>query len=165
MATEFLAVGSIPDKFDRLYVAPDRDNPTVTYQVNVARLSCTCPDFARRRQGFPSSDARRVCAHLYDKLYQTKVERALDPVVQLFIGYGREMLMYRMLEDALGRLIIGFPFGPRYVRAIGVMRGRPLLATYDLKNRVWRDGETPLTRARAAEVLERIGRVYPETGA
>jgi hypothetical protein len=29
------------------------------------------------------------CAHFYDKLYQTKAERAFDPLVQLFIRYER----------------------------------------------------------------------------
>jgi hypothetical protein len=162
MANECLVVDTIPAKFDRTYAAKDRDNPAITYDVNLARLSCTCRDFLERRAEFPVGDVRRVCAHLYDKLYQTKAERAFDPLVQLFIRYGREMLTYRLVDDALGRFAIGFPFGPRQCRAIAIVAGQPLLATYDLAAQEWSTGETPLTAARAAELLERMRRTYPE---
>jgi hypothetical protein len=145
MTDRTLVVGNIPEKFNRVYAARDRENPATTYEVNLARLTCTCGDFTARRRDFPPGDARRVCAHLYDKLYQTKAERDFDPVVQLFIRYGREMLAYRSVEDAVGRFVIGFPFGPRYLRAIGVAGGQPVLAMYDLASRTWAEGETPLS--------------------
>jgi hypothetical protein len=162
MTSEFLIVDNIPDKFDRVYAAKDRENPAFKYDVNIARLSCTCRDFTGKRLHFPPGDVRRVCAHLYDKLYQTKAERAFDPLVQLFIRYGREMLTYRLIDDALGRFVVGFPFGPRYLRTIAIVGGQPLLATYDLTRQTWSDGETPLTPARAADVLERMRRSHPE---
>lgn len=161
MTEVFLSVGSIPEKFNRVYVARDRENPATTYEVNVARLTCTCHDFIDKRMAFSPGDVRRVCEHLYDKLYQTKAERAVDPLVQLFIRYGRSMLTYQLVEDALGRFVIGLPFGPRYVRVIGVVEGRPLLATYDLEAEEWSGSETALTPTRAAEVLERGRRLYP----
>ena len=135
MTTGLLVIDNIPENFDRRYAARDRENPTVTYDVNIARLSCTCRDFTEKRMNFPPGDVRRVCAHLYDKVYQTKAEQAFDPLVQLFIRYGREMLAYRTVSDALGRFVIGFPFGPRHLRAIAVVDGMPLLATYDLGQR------------------------------
>jgi hypothetical protein len=121
--TNVISVGSIPEKFNRIYLAKDRENPATTYAVNVAHLTCTCRDFTDKRMAFSPGDVRRVCEHLYDKLYQTKVERDFDPLVQLFIRYGRTILTYRLVEDALGRFIIGFPFGPRYVRVSGPFRG------------------------------------------
>lgn len=162
MTTGLLVIDSIPERFDRLYVASDRENPAIKYEVNIAHLSCTCRDFMEKRLTFPPRDVRRVCAHLYDKLYQTKAERAFEPLVQLFIRYGREMLTYRAVSDALGRFVIGFPFGPQQLRAIAVVDGKPLLATYDLGQRLWAQGETPLTPTRATEVLERMRRAYPE---
>jgi hypothetical protein len=156
-----LSVGRIPEKLNRIYVARDRENPAARYEINVARLTCTCSDFADKRRDFAQGDARRVCEHLYDKLYQTKAERAFDPLVQLFIRYGRSMLAYSLVEDALGRFVIGLPFGPRYARVIGVIEGKPLVATYDFKGGEWSERETPLTPARAAELLERVRRVYP----
>lgn len=162
MTTDLLVVDNIPARFDRRYAARDRSNPAVTYDVNIARLSCTCRDFTDKRLTFPAGDVRRVCEHLYDKLYQTKAERSFDPLVQLFIRYGREMLAYRTVDDALGRFVIGFPFGPPHLRAIAIVDGMPLLATYDVAQRSWAEGETLLTPRRAAEVLERMQRVYPE---
>jgi hypothetical protein len=162
MTSELLVVGDIPQKFNRTYAARDRENPATIYEVNVARLTCTCPDFTAKRLDFPPGDVRRVCSHLYDKLYQTKTERAFDPIVQLFIRYGRDMLTFRRVEDAFGRFVVGFPFGPRFLRAIGVANGQPVLATYDLGWRAWSPGETPLSTAQAAAVLERMRRVYPE---
>ena len=79
MTTGLLVIDNIPEKFNRLCAARDRENPAITYDVNIARLSCTCPDFTGKRLHFPPGDVRRVCAHLYDKLYQTKAERAFDP--------------------------------------------------------------------------------------
>ncbi len=162
MTSDFLVVDNIPEKFDRVYAAKDRENPATKYDVNIARLSCTCRDFTDKRLHFPPGDVRRVCAHLYDKLYQTKAERAFDPLVQLFIRYGREMLTYRLIDDSIGRFVVGFPFGSRYLRAIAIVGGQPLLATYDLAEQEWSAGETPLTSTRAANVLERMRRSYPE---
>ena len=162
MTTELLAIEDIPSKFDRRYVATDRENPAVKYAVNIARLTCACTDFSERRRDFPAGDVRRVCAHLYEKLYQTKAERRFDPLVQLFIRYGREMLTYRTVAAARGRFIIGFPFGPRHLRAIGIVDGKSMLATYNLGLYEWAEGETPLTRMQAAEVLERMRQAYPE---
>jgi hypothetical protein len=162
MTNDSLVIEQIPKKFDRSYSARDRENPDITYDVNIARLSCTCRDFTERRLTFPPGDVRRVCAHVYDKLYQTKAERDFDPLVQLFIRYGREMLTYRAVSDANGRFIIGFPFGPQHLRAIAVVDGRPLVATYDLSQHEWAQGETPLTSKQAGEVLERMRQAYPE---
>jgi len=162
MTSDLLVVDNIPEKFDRVYAARDRENPATKYDVNIARLSCTCRDFTDKRLHFPPGDVRRVCAHLYDKLYQTKAERAFDPLVQLFIRYGREMLTYRLIDDAFGRFVVGFPFGSRYLRAIAIVGGQPLLATYDLAEHAWSAGETPLISTRAADVLERMRRAYPE---
>jgi hypothetical protein len=158
MRSEVLVVGNITEKFDFQYTARDRQDPATIHKVNVARLTCSCRDFTDKRQDFPPGDVRRVCAHLYDKLYQTKA----DPLVQLLIRYGREMLMYRLVEDAVGRFVLGFPFGRRYIRAVAVVDDGPLLATYDLVDRAWSSGETPIAATRAAEVLDRMPRAYPE---
>lgn len=92
MTNDLLVIEQIPEKFDRSYFARDRENPDIKYDVNIARLSCTCRDLTERRLTFPHGDVRRVCAHLYDKLYQTKAERDFDPLVQLFIRYGMDGL-------------------------------------------------------------------------
>jgi hypothetical protein len=155
-----LVITGIPAKYDKDYKGRAREGDAV-YSVNVARLSCTCPEFQSQRASFPADDARRVCEHLYDKLCSTKVERALDLLTQLFIRYGRRMLAYEVVQDDFGVLAIGQPFGPDTVRAIGDMNGKPLLATYDLRDADWQSGETPLTPSQQQAVLARMRRAFP----
>lgn len=157
-----LLIGDIPTKFDRRYRTRDRERKDVSYDVNIARLTCTCDDFRRRRGHLSERDARRVCAHLYDKLYQTKVEQTFEPLVQLFIRYGREMLAYQSVDDAAGRCVVGLPFGDRQVRVIGVIRGKPILATYDCQTESWAGSETPLGTEEARAVIQRMRTAYPE---
>jgi hypothetical protein len=133
------------------------------YEVNLARLQCTCPEWTSRRAGFPPLDARRVCAHIYDKLYATKAERTFDPLLQLFIRYGRSMFSYLVVEDELGVLVLGQPFGPKAVRAIGVVKGKPVLATYNVHANEWSSGETDLNDQLSAGILERMRAVFPDT--
>ncbi len=114
-----------------------------------------------QRAGFAEDDARRICEHLYDKLYSTKVERGFDLLTQLFIRYGRRMLAYEVVRDDFGVLLIGQPFGPDTVRAVGDMNGKPLVATYDLRDADWQSGERPLTRDQQQAVLARMRRALP----
>ena len=158
---QHLTIGPLPAKYDRTYMARDRDTEAV-YQVNLARLQCTCPDFESRRARFPPADARRVCAHMYDKLYATKVERTFDPILQLFIRYGRAMYSYRMMADDLGTFVLGQPFGPGSVRAIGVLAGSPVLATYNVQSGEWSSGETDLNPKLEAVILARMRTAFPD---
>lgn len=155
-----LTVGDIPAKFDRVYRARAREGDAV-YEVNVARLTCSCPEFVSQRSAFPSDDARRVCAHLYDKLCSTKVERAFGPIAQLFIRYGRGMLSYRVVQDDLGTLVIGEPFEPGVVRALGIVGGQPALATYNVRAARWVDGESELGPEVRGEILKRLKASLP----
>lgn len=159
-AREILSVGALPAKYDRIYKARDRESEAI-YEVNLARLQCTCPEFRAERAAFAPDDARRVCVHLYDKLYSTKAEREMSLIVQLFIRYGRRMLSYRLVEDDLGKFAIGQPFGPNSIRAIGTIDGQPVLATYDLKDREWASGETDLAPDVREAVLQRMRSVMP----
>jgi hypothetical protein len=156
-----LVIGPISLKFDRNYAARDRDDHNVVHTVNVAQLRCSCPDFATNRAAFPSNDPRRVCAHLYDKLYSTKAEKGFDLLVQLFVRYGRTMLSFHIVDDDFGVLLLGQPFGPRTVRAIGVVADKPLVATYDLTIHGWSEREPEPDAAVADRVLEGMRAAYP----
>lgn len=156
-----LTVGPIPEKFDRIYKAGDRVSDVV-YEVNVGRLQCTCPEWETHRSRFPPDDARRVCAHLYDRLGSTKVERSFDQLARLFIRYGRSMYAYRVIEDELGVMVVGQPFGPHAVRAIGVVGDKPLLATYDVRSHEWSSGETDLSPQLSDDILKRMRATLPD---
>jgi hypothetical protein len=156
---EFLSVGPIAEKFDRVYKAHGERGEI--YEVNVARLTCSCEEFRADRANFSFGDVRRVCAHLYEKLYTTKVEREFELIVQLFVRYGRRMLTYQLMADDLGEFVIGQPFGPRSVRAIGVMGDQPVLATYHLESGSWSSGESDLSPRQYDAILTRMHSALP----
>jgi hypothetical protein len=70
MTSELLVVGDIPQKFNRTYAARDRENPATIYEVNVARLTCPCPDLTSKRLDFPPDDVRPVWSHLYPEAFR-----------------------------------------------------------------------------------------------
>jgi hypothetical protein len=155
-----LTIDPLPAKFDRTYRARGRDQDDAIYDVNVAQLTCTCAEWQHQRAAFPAGDLRRVCAHLYDKLYSTKAEAGFDELAKLFIRYGRSMLAYQMVEDDFGRLVIGVPW-PGSVRAIGVVNGKPVVVTYDVRAGDWASREADVPAGLAAPVLERMRAACP----
>jgi hypothetical protein len=62
-----------------------------------------------------------------------RAERTFDPLLQLFIRYGRGLFSYRVITDDLGLFAIGQPFGPGVFRVLGVVRERSILATYNTR--------------------------------
>ena len=40
------------------------ENPHTFYEVDLKNLTCSCPDFAKTRNRFPTTDIRRLCKHL-----------------------------------------------------------------------------------------------------
>jgi len=150
-----LTIQPLPAKFDRIYKARDRESDAV-YEVNIAQLRCSCPEGATTRAGFPAGDVRRVCAHLYDKLYATKAERSFTPLQQLFIRYGRTMTDCDVVVDERGVVVVGEPFGTGIVRAIAEVDGKAVLATYNLRRHEWLDGGSDLDADLAALLLRHI---------
>jgi len=72
------------------------------------------------------------------------------------------MYTYRIVTDDLGVLVFGRPFGARLVRALGVVDGKPLLATYNVDAGAWSRGETDLSPALAVQILERMQSTFAE---
>lgn len=134
-----LTVPTIALKYDRLYRARDRDSQ-VSYEVNVARLECSCPDWSVNRYHLPPNDVRRICEHLKDSRIGY-IEKEWPLMLQLYIRYGRTMIDVSMVEDERGFLAIGRPFAPHYVRAIGVMGEKPVVVTFNVEKDDWSDRE------------------------
>lgn len=134
---EILHVGPIDAKFNRPYRAQSRSTPGQTYQVNVAQLTCTCPDFQKRRSKYPTGDVRRVCKHIYDKLYQTKVERSFDPVLKLVIRYGRRERHFIRIHSSDGDIVFGYCPERPWVRVLAVIADGPFLASFNLEESRW----------------------------
>jgi hypothetical protein len=115
-----LTLGAIDPKFDKVYkVRGDGDE---IFHVNVARLECSCAEWRDKRSTFAPGDVRRVCSHVLEKLYTTKVEKNLTLLQQLFVRYGRTMLDCREVIDSLGAFVIGQPFGPSSIRGLLLKR-------------------------------------------
>jgi len=61
------------------------DDSSITYQVHLRDLVCSCPDFQKRRKDFPFPDARRVCKHIYYLLSKTGELDSLDSFLRVFV--------------------------------------------------------------------------------
>ncbi len=151
----------LPAKFDRIYKGRDRVDPNIRHSVNLARLECSCPDFQSRRAGFAPNDARRVCEHIFEQLSQTKAESLFDPLLKLFIRYGRNMLDLRVLHDDSGTFLIGSSYPRHSMGVIAVIEGEPVVATYDLEGGHWFSNEEELHPALAALLLARMRTAFP----
>ena len=46
------------------YTVPSFTEPGVSYSVILNDMTCTCPDWEKRRRNFPKNDIRRMCKHL-----------------------------------------------------------------------------------------------------
>lgn len=51
---------------------------SVAYSVNLHRLTCTCPDFANRRERLEHSDPARLCKHMVLALYLLTQDEDLE---------------------------------------------------------------------------------------
>jgi hypothetical protein len=68
--------------------------PGVTYQINLATLTCSCSDFVKRRASFDSRDARRVCKHLRREMERDHLLDRFGDLARIVIlgGYAKQTL-------------------------------------------------------------------------
>jgi len=157
----YLTIEPLPAQFDRIYSVRGRKSDTA-YDVNPARLVCSCPDWTSQRSSLPPGDVRRVCEHLYDRLYATKAERSFSPLQRLFIRYGRSMCTCRVVVNERGVLVVGQPFSPGVVRGIGVIDGKSIVATYDAHDREWSSLTDDLSDELSGWILDQMRATLPE---
>lgn len=62
------------------------------YSVNLSNLSCTCPDFIKRRADFQPTDIRRMCKHISKSIIDTKLNAKLtkNNLIRLFVKRSSE---------------------------------------------------------------------------
>ncbi|HEV58425.1 MAG TPA: hypothetical protein ENN87_13185 [Phycisphaerales bacterium] len=138
-----ITVGNIDPKYDRLYKAASRSEQGKWYKVNVQRLTCSCPDWQKRRSAYPPGDVRRVCKHVYDKLYQTGVEKHFDDIVRLLIRYGRRDRHFFRVDNARGTFVFGFTPGVPWVRVFAKVKGESVVGSYNMDEHRWAYDEVP----------------------
>lgn len=134
---EIIKVPTIPEKFNRTYKARSRSEPEKIYEVNVKHLSCTCKGFLQYRASYENNDVRRVCPHIYDKLYQTKVEQTFPHILRLVIRYGRNDKNFKTLEDNDGEFLFGYSPNSFWVRIFANVGGVTSVGLYNLKENRW----------------------------
>jgi hypothetical protein len=153
-----LTVGSIPDKYDKTYRVRGRNEDV--FDVNPARLECSCEDFRTHRSQFDPHDARRVCEHLYGKLN----DKSLSPIVSLFVRYGRTMYDCVLLQTTDITLVLGRSRGRATLRAVATIRDKPSVLTYDPDAGGWGSSlgwDEPDTPEIADLVLARLKEAFP----
>jgi len=74
---------------DRIEIQGTQRRP---YIVNLKKLSCTCPDFVKRRAKFPAGDIRRICKHQAKAIIQSKINTKIttDKRMQAIIRTSQE---------------------------------------------------------------------------
>ena len=89
-------------------------------------------------------------AHLYDKLYQTKVEQGFEPVVQLIIRFARSCQSFHRVNAADADIVFGFSSGHPWVRVLAIFGNvrspnrfdeNVIAASYDVEKGRWPDLE------------------------
>lgn len=57
----------------------------VSYQVEIDRRTCTCPDFVSNRRSFAEKDYRRLCKHIVEALVCSKKSEGFPPAIHEFL--------------------------------------------------------------------------------
>jgi len=83
---------------------------------------------------------------LYDKLYQTKVEKGFEPIFQLVIRYGRTIERFYEYEVPDLYALAGFPRGVNGLRLFARVGSEAATGTFDLAGRSWFYPEPELHR-------------------
>ena len=79
-------------------------DPTVFYNVNLAMMTCTCPDFLRRRSEFAVGSIRRACKHIREELLSLPdiKNSPIEPVLRSKFSYAN------FIQDLSIPCIIGY---------------------------------------------------------
>lgn len=147
----------IPDKYDREYRIQSRKIQGVDYHVNVARLTCTCEDFEKSRRSFNPQDIRRVCRHLYAKLWELKIERRFDPLLRLMIRHGRRYRRFHHVVEGNNDIVFGYSRRSSKVTIFALLDEHEIVAAYDLDRDTWAD--TPAS-AYSSMLRDKIKRTF-----
>jgi len=59
-------------------------NPNISYQVEIDRRTCNCPDFVTNRRKFSENDYRRLCKHLIEAMVCSKKTESFPPAIHEF---------------------------------------------------------------------------------
>lgn len=130
-------------EYDQAYLAASRSSDEKVYEVNLHQLTCTCADWKKRRATYPIADIRRVCKHLYEKLYHQGLEAELPIVLRLALQHGRKEWCFQRICTEQGDFILAFNPQSVWVKVFACIKQLPIIATYRLDEDRWAYGRQP----------------------
>lgn len=144
----------IPARCDRTYKARSHTTAGLVYEVNLKKITCTCPDFIGQRSYFEPGNVRRVCKHILEKLKQTKLLQLIPEPAQTVLFFGnRDISFTKATVDGREFLFCYRPNGA-WVRACSVSDGAWEIVSYNLGRRDWSHEGQPKDAALFVKAIE-----------
>jgi len=125
------------------------------YTVNLANLSCSCPDFEKRRSGFPPTDCRRACKHIAKTITGRKLNTKIthEGILQAFIrkasskGEGvppfQKMLHVKINEKVHGDGEFYLLYSQHTLPWVNVVSPTAVTYGYNVVEKRWAYGDNP----------------------
>lgn len=139
------------------------------YRTDVSNLSCSCPDFVKRRAHLPERDIRRICKHLVEALERVGALDRMDDVARAIVsprtprGSKKEQAdgvreeRFFQLNDGEDVVVLGLSPGGSWI-SVFARRGESRRAThyrryaFSVRERRWASGAAPF----GSPALERM---------
>jgi hypothetical protein len=139
------------------------------YRTNVSNLSCSCPDFVKRRAHLPDRDLRRICKHLVEALERVGALDRMDDVARAIVsprtprGSKKEQAdgvreeRFFQLNDGEDVVVFGLSTGGSWI-SVFARRGGSRRANhyrryaFSVRERRWASGAAPF----GSPALERV---------
>jgi uncharacterized coiled-coil protein SlyX len=135
----YIELPAIDPRHNETLDIASRSDPSNHFKVNLFKLSCTCPNFARTRSRFAARDMRRICPHIAEAMERIHLDRAIAPAVLLAIHHGRKYLDFvrSQIAEHGADLIIGFSRESPIIGLFGVINHQPVTSHFNLATHAW----------------------------
>jgi len=91
---------AIPEA-EGIFRVPSSSDPRHSYQVDLATLTCTCPDHERRRRGTTLREVGRCCKHLARLLLEQGILHGAHPLALCVLEEERRGRMLALIDIGL----------------------------------------------------------------
>jgi len=118
---------------------PSRSDPSLLFDANIFRLSCTCPNFSNKRSLFGPRDVRRICPHLYQAICDAGLDQNWPRLFSVIMQHGRRFFRFRRVTDRANQADIAFGFNGEepHIGIFAVIGPLPTVAGYNVQDRMW----------------------------
>ena len=130
-----------PDELNKEYLVKSSSMRGVEFKVNPFELTCTCPDFQKRRSDKDEDDIQRVCKHLY-KILKSTYNNVMDLPDPLVLKLYSEYRIKDFYEKTIltERIIIGHQWDETTVYVVIRNRNnRFSIYPYSISHKFWQE--------------------------